>query len=317
MIKRFIFFLLISLFIFNSTSAQVRLNPFLGFSWNKLDFFSTDLNKTNLYLHYKLQNILNAPSVLIGHDNGGISGNEINYADFMYAKGFNVFITDRISSRKRVASPLESFLIHDTFSSLSFIKSEFKNKIDVNSVSYVSFSGDGGFGGLMAIEPKVRTVFNPSNPESLKFHRVVVIYPHCLHMKDRNPDTPTLIIGAELDGSDPIVCQNAYSSPLVTVDIYKGAYHGFDQSTLKQKTWISKPVIMPGTCEWTIDFDKPFERQGKNYFMLSTPSGNPQTSIEFSRYNQTCSTNKSGYFSECREDLTRQAFNSSLEFLKK
>jgi len=270
-----------------------------------------------LYLHYKLQNIPNAPSVLIGHDNGGISGNEINYADFLYGKGFNVFIADRISSRKRVASPLESFLIHDTFSSLGFIKSEFKNKIDVNSVSYVSFSGDGGFGGLMAIEPKVRTVFNSSNPESLKFHRVVVIYPHCLHMKDRNPDTPTLIIGAELDGSDPIVCQNAYSSPIVTVDIYKGAYHGFDQSTLKQKTWINKPVIMPGTCEWTIDLDKPFERQGKSYFMLSTPSGNPQTSVEFFRYNQTCLTNKSGYFSEYREDLTRQAFNSSLEFLKK
>jgi hypothetical protein len=51
--------------------------------------------------------------------------------------------------------------------------------------------------------------------------------------------------------------------------------------------------------------------------MLSTPSGNPQTSIEFSRYNQTCLTNKSGYFSEYREDLTRQAFNSSLDFLKK
>jgi dienelactone hydrolase len=317
MIKKFIFSLLISLFLFTNASAQVSINPFLGWSWNKQEFSSTDIEKTKLYLHFKLQSNSNAPSVLIGHDNGGISNNEINYADFLYAKGFNVFVTDRVTSRKRVASPLESFLIHDTFSSLSFIKSEFKNRVDVNSISYVSFSGDGGFGGLMAIEPKARIVFNPLNPDSLKFHKVVVIYPHCLHMKDRNPDTPTLIIGAELDGSDPIVCQKAYTSSFVTVDIYKGAYHGFDQSALKQKTWISKPVLMPGTCEWTIDLEKPVERQGMHYFMLFNPSNDPQNSLEFSRYNQTCLTNKSGYFSEYREDLTRQAYNSSLEFLKK
>ena len=314
---RSLFTLLFLCSIFNNVCAQIALNPFFGWSWNKFYFFSTDLEKTKLYLHFKLQNISNAPSVLIGHDNEGISSNEINYADFLFSQGFNIFITDRISARKRVASPLEAYLIHDTFSSHDFIKSEFKNKIDVNRISHVSFSGDGGFGGLMAIEPKARAIFNPLNTNSLKFHRVVLIYPHCLRMKGRNPDTPTLIMGAELDGSDPIVCQNAYSTPIVTVDIYKGAYHGFDQSNLKQKTWVSKSVIMPGTCEWTIDLDKPFQRQGRYFFMLFTPSGDPQNSFEFSRYNQTCLTNQSGYFSEYREDLTRQAYISSLEFLKK
>jgi dienelactone hydrolase len=297
-------------------SPAPAINPSLGWSWSKTDFPSIDKEKTPLFLHYKLQKSTDSPSVLIGHDNGGINKNELAYADFLYAQGFSVFIVDRITSRRRTARPLESFLVSDTFAAVNFIKSQFQQRINPNQLSYVSFSGDGGFGGLMAIEPKARNRFNSATPDSFKLHKVVAFYPHCLRMKGMNPDTPTLVIGAELDGSNPLVCEKVYAGfPLVVVEIYQGAFHGFDQSGLKQKTWINKPVIMPGTCEWTIDLDIPRDENGFQYFMLFTPAGSPQGSSEFGRYNATCTTHQLGYYSEYREDLTRDAFQKSLVFL--
>lgn len=296
---------------------NLAINPSLGWSWSRAELFGIDENKTKLFLHFKTQKKTAQPSVLIGHDNAGISENEITYAEFLYSRGFNVFITDRITSRKRAARPLEKFLISDTFASIEYIKTKFSPQIDSSRLSYVSFSGDGGFGGLMAIEPKARSIFNSAMPDNFKLRKVVAFYPHCLHMKGRNTDTPTLIIAAELDGSDPVVCQKAYSNfPIVRVEILKGAYHGFDQSGLKSKTWISKPVTMPGKCEWTIDLDIPREQQGLHYFMLFTPSGISQNSPEFSAYNRTCTEAVSGYFSEYREDITRATFQMSVEFLE-
>jgi dienelactone hydrolase len=314
---KFICHSMIGFFLIAHSYAQPNSNPSLGWSWSKSEVISIDQDKTKFYLHYKLQKKVDSPAVLIGHDNGGISQNEITFANYLYDQGFSVFLNDRITSRKRVARPLERFIIEDTFASVAYIKEQFLAKIKVDRLSFASFSGDGGFGALMLIEPKARNVFDNKTPDKFKVHKVVAIYPHCLHMKDGNPDTAALIIGAELDGSDPVVCQKAYANfPQVKVEIYMGAYHGFDQAGLKQKTWINKPVIMPGNCEWTIDLDSPRERQGASYFMLSTPEGVLQSSPEFSRYSATCSTNKAGYFSEYRDDFTQQAFKSSAEFMK-
>jgi dienelactone hydrolase len=294
-----------------------HLDPQMGWSWKKAEFETLDEDRAKLNLHYKLQSTKAAHAVLIGHDNGGISTNEKTYADFMYAQGFHVFLLDRIVGRKRVARPLEIFLIADTFAAARYIRQSFQGSIDGERLSYASFSGDGGFGGLMALEPKARRAFDPVAPDQFRFYRVAAMYPHCLHVKDGGPDTPALIIGAELDGSDPKVCQKAYEKfPQVRVDIYPGAFHGFDQSGLRQKTWIAKPVIMPGTCEWQIDFDQRRQAQGHRFFLLTAPGGAKQDTREFSQYNQGCITNQAGYFSEYRDDLTRKAFQATVDFFR-
>jgi dienelactone hydrolase len=298
-------------------SQAQNVNPHLGWFWKKVDFATLDQDRAQLTLHYRLQSERDAPAVLIGHDNGGISDNEKAYAEFMYSQGFHVFALDRITGRKRVARPLEVFLVADTFAAARFIRLTFNDTINTDRLSYASFSGDGGFGGLMAIEPKARRLFNPEAPDLLKFHRVATIYPHCVHVKDGSPDTPTLIIGAELDASDPKVCQGAYAaSPLVKVEIYPGAYHGFDQATLRQKTWIAKPVTMPGQCAWRLDLDRQREAQGHRYFMLFSPGGAPIQSREFFEYTQSCSTHLTGYFSEYRSDLTRNAYEATVSFFR-
>lgn len=300
-----------------SPSPQKAVNPWLGWSWQKTQMHSLDPSKTPVMLHYKLQKSATAPAVLIGHDNGGITQNELIYADHVFEQGFHVFINDRVTARDRVATPLESFIVEDTFAAVAFIKKQFANQIPTERLSFVSFSGDGGFGGLMAIEPLVRKHFSDSDPDQFKFHRVVAIYPHCLNMKGRQPDTPALIIGAELDGSDPAVCQNVYANfPAVKVQIFNGAFHGFDQIAVKQKTWIQKPVIMPGRCEWTVDLRSVHERQGKRYFGLLTPEGHAQNTPEFGRYNSTCHSRQSGYFSEYRADYTRKAYELSVAFMQ-
>jgi hypothetical protein len=140
---------------------------------------------------------------LIDHDNGGISEDEKTYADFMYSQGFHVFLVDRITGRNRVASPLEVFLVEDTFAAARYIRQNFGDKIDTLRLSYASFSGDGGFGGLMALQPKACRLLSPDTPDLAKFHRVTAIYPHCVHVKGGEVDTPALIIGTELGGSDP------------------------------------------------------------------------------------------------------------------
>lgn len=294
-----------------------HLNPQLGWSWKKSEFAALGEGQTKLYLHYRLQSEKSAPAVLVGHDNGGISENEKIFADFMYAQGFHVFVVDRITGRNRVASPLEIFLIEDTFAAARYIRQTFSDKIDAARLSYASFSGDGGFGGLMALQPKARKLLMADTPDLAKFHRVVAIYPHCVHVKGGEVDTPALIIGAELDGSDPKVCQQVYEKiPQVKVEIYPGAYHGFDQASVRKKTWVAKPVIMPGTCEWQMDLDVRRQANGRQHFMLSTMDGVTQASREFTRHSETCSTRAAGYFSEYRDDLTQRAFRSTVEFLK-
>ena len=50
--------------------------------------------------------------------------------------------------------------------------------------------------------------------------------------------------------------------------------------------------------------------------MLSTPEGFAQNTPEFGRYNATCNSQKAGYFSEYRADLTRQAYEQTVAFLR-
>jgi hypothetical protein len=69
-------------------------------------------------------------------------------------------------------------------------------------------------------------------------------------------------------------------------------------------------------CRTRVDVDTPYIRQGKRYFMLSTPEGFAQNTPEFGRYNATCNSQKAGYFSEYRADLTRQAYEQTVAFLR-
>ncbi len=300
-----------------NTQPLLAVNPTLGWSWKKVEFESMAEDKAMVHVHYRLQNDPNAPSVLIGHDNGGITDNEKDYGYFMYDRGFHVFLIDRITSRKRPAMPLESILIADTFSAAREIRQKFSTAIQGEKLSYVSFSGDGGFGGLMAIEPHVRKIFSENDADKFKFHRVALFYPACLGMAKRSPDTPALILGAEMDASDPQICKNVYKDfPNVTVEIYPEATHGFDQSKVRGKMWIEKPFRYQGTCEWVIDIEKKFERDGKFFFLLTAPDGSRQGTPGFGRYNDTCMTKEKGYFTMYRPDLTQKAFEATVKFLK-
>jgi len=317
---KFMICALLSLYIQSAVGQNsqpaLAVNPHIGWSWKKTEFESIAEDKAMIHLHYRLQTNASSPSVLIGHDNGGITDNEKDYAFYMYEQGFHVFMIDRITARKRPALPLESILIGDTFSAAKEIREKFATAINVEKLSYVSFSGDGGLGGLMAIEPSVRKIFSETTPDRFKFHRVAAFYPACLDMENRAPDTPTLIIGAELDASDPVICKNVYKNfPLVTVDIYPEATHGFDQSKVRGKMWVEKPFRYQGTCAWFINIGKKFERDGKYFYQLTTPDGARQGTPGFSRYNETCLTKEKGYFTMYRPDLTKKGFAATVSFL--
>jgi dienelactone hydrolase len=312
----FLLSLNISFSFAQNSQPMLAVNPHIGWNWKKTEFESMAEDKAMVYLHYRLQANVNAPSVLIGHDNGGITDNEKDYAFYMYGQGFHVFMIDRITSRKRPALPLENILIADTFSAAKEIREKFSSVIAGEKLSYVSFSGDGGFGGLMSIEPSVRKIFSESAPDQFKFDRVATFYPACLDMENRAPDTPTLIIGAELDASDPVVCKKVYKNfPIVTVDIYPEATHGFDQSKVRGKMWIEKPHRYQGTCAWVINIGKKHERDGKYFYQLTTPDGIRQGTPGFSRFNESCMTKEKGYFTEYRADLTRKGFAATVKFL--
>lgn len=299
------------------------VNPYVGWSWKKIEFESIDPEKTRLFLHYQLQPKKDAPSVIIGHDNGGISDNEIEYAKYLYNHGFHVFLADRITSRKRVAKPFELFLVEDQFATVAFVKDNFSGSINDTLLSYASFSGDGGLGGLMAIEPVVReklAQMSGLSADSFKYKSVVTIYPHCFDLVGRSPDTPTLIIGAELDGSDPVVCRNVYEKfQNITVDIYLGATHGFDQATLqgKGRIWIKKPVRMPGTCVFLINPQERADRDNSRYFLLMTPNGIHQRTRGFGSYIESCATKDYGYWATYDAALTKKAFDASVAFMRR
>lgn len=311
-----LFFMQIQFAFSQNTQPMLAVNPHMGWNWKKTEFESIADDKAMLHLHYRLQTNVAAPSVLIGHDNGGITDNEKDYAFYMYDQGFHVFLVDRITARKRPALPLELILIADTFSAAKEIREKFSAVINPEKLSYVSFSGDGGFGGLMSIEPSVRKLFSENAPDQFKFHRVAAFYPACLDMANRAPDTPTLIVGAELDASDPMICKNVYKNfPLVNVDIYPEATHGFDQSKVRGKMWVEKPFRYQGTCAWVINPDKKFERDGKFFYLLTSPEGARQGTPSFGRYNDTCMTKEKGYFTIYRADLTQKGYAATVKFL--
>lgn len=304
----------------SSTFSNPRgAHPSIGWDWSKVEFSSIDPDQTTLFLHFKL-NKTGAETVVIGHDNGGITDNEIEYAKFMHGRGFNVFLTDRVTSRRRVARPNEMILMEDAFATTAYIKNSFKGKLDVENISYVSFSGDGGYGGLMAIEPLVRSRFGEMSgidPALFKYKKVVAIYPHCVDLVGRDPDTPALIIGAELDSSDPRVCEKVYSRfPIVRVDIYPNAPHGFDQLKLRGKQFIKKPFQSPGRCVFTMDVRERLDWGGFRYFLQTTPDGVKQRTKGFMDYLQTCQYEEFGYWSFYDAELTRRAYEDSVNFIR-
>lgn len=319
--KYFIIFLiaLTTLNVSQTYANPSGMNAQLGFGWERSEFKSIDPEQTSLFLHYKL-NHKSAQSVVIGHDNGGITDNEIEYARYMVSKGFNVFLADRVTARRRVARPNELILIQDSFATTAHIRSHFSGKIDLNNISYVSFSGDGGYGGLMAIEPIVRAKLSEMTgiPSDLfKYKRVVTIYPFCVGLVGRNPDTPTLIIGAELDAHDPIVCKKAYTGfDQVQVDIYKDTPHGFDQLKLRGRQFIKKPYKYPGTCFFTMDVNERNDWDGSRYFLIKTPDGVRQRTKGFGDYVATCENKEYGYWAFYDPHATKKAYEASVDFIK-
>jgi dienelactone hydrolase len=304
-------------FASESHSQPRGMNPKFGWGWEKVEFESLDPERTKLFLHFKLRG-RTAQSVVIGHDSGGITDNEQAYADYLHGKGFNVFLTDRITSRGRVALPYELYLIEDAFATSAFIRSSFAEKIDLQNLSYVSFSGDGGLGGLMSIEPVVRAKFSEMtgvNEALFRYKSVVAIYPHCGGLIGSNPDTPTLIIGAELDASSPDVCKKVYADyPIVRVDIYEGMPHGFDQFKLKGRQFINKPFNYPGTCVLTLDVRERNDWQGHRYFLQSLNGVRQRTRL-FGEEKKNCEHPEKGYWSFYDKAATTRAFEESVKFI--
>ncbi len=200
------------------------------------------------------------PAVIIMHDSAGVDAvHEHAYASMLNREGYAALVVDSYGARGIRSTEANQTLVTavmmlaDAYAGLDLLSSD--PRIDGNRVAVMGFS-KGGMVALYSSFEQVRQWFAVGNE---RFAAHVPIYPYCGLLPDDTTMTgaPVKMLLGGLDDYTPASqCQTVqeHADPdgtLMTLEIYKGAYHSFDGSWTVER----EPFFNPSECHFSFGAD--------------------------------------------------------------
>lgn len=185
---------------------------------------------------------------------GKIRSRERAWIDILHAEGYALLLPASFASRgygslcktkNRPVTP-QGQRPHDAMGAVQYLAT--RPEIDPKRIAFLGWS-NGAMTGLHAV--RVNADAEPA-PNSMDARTAVVFYPGCIALKRSYPDyearIPTLIQhGALDDWTLPDPCRelvanatNRNGGAHMSIDLYDGAYHGFDNPNSKVRTITTK-----------------------------------------------------------------------------
>ncbi|WP_421875110.1 dienelactone hydrolase family protein [Pacificispira sp.] len=200
------------------------------------------------------------PAVIIMHDSAGVDAvHEHAYASMLNREGYATLVVDSYGARGIRSTEANQTLVTavmmlaDAYAGLNLLSSD--PRIDGSKVAVMGFS-KGGMVALYSSLEQVRKWFATGDD---RFAAHVPIYPYCGLLPDETELTgaPVKMLLGGLDDYTPVSqCQTVQEhvdpeGTLMTLEIYKGAYHSFDGSWNVER----EPFFNPSDCHFSFGSD--------------------------------------------------------------
>lgn len=185
-------------------------------------------------------------AVVVLHGCGGVRENSYRWAEELVRMGVAALVADHFTPRGidgicvryggRMVEQRERR--RDTYGALVYLAQ--RAEIDPARIAVMGFSN----GGLATINALVPGLSDPARP---RFAAGIALYPDCSGYIGLKLSAPLLILIGEKDDWTPVaVCQRLIDrlpegSPAVTMQVYAGAEHAFDDETQK---WMYLPAVV-------------------------------------------------------------------------
>lgn len=230
-LSQVLIFLLISVWITGSKAQEARIErvtfPPMG---------QSDINLTSGQL-YLPSGTGPFAAVVILHGCSGVRQNAHSWAAELSSMGVAALVADQFGPRgiTQICTDLTRVFARerrrDTYGALTYLSQ--RSEINAERIAVMGFS-NGGVATINALVPSL------SDPPRVRFIAGIAVYPDCTPYVGLKLSAPLLVLIGEADDWTPVAtCKRLMDrlpdgNPSVSMQVYSGAHHGFDDSTISR-----------------------------------------------------------------------------------